>query len=149
MASKEFKSGGGRQDPNEDMIEQLILGKRRRGRRQSDFETYKSQTMEKIEELDQKIREPKKSAKELKRLKNMVSAYESRLVKRATTEDLREQLEVRNQQVKTILSILKQELLPNDLKRVIRRIHNETPKMMVGNIVNKLSQNKERSEEQE
>ena len=52
--------------------------------------------MEKIEELDQKIREPKKTAKELKRLKNMVSAYESRLVKRATTEDLREQLEVRN-----------------------------------------------------
>ena len=70
--------------------------------------------MEKIEELDQKIREPKKTAKELKRLKNMVSAYESRLVKRATTEDLREQLEVRNLQVKTILSILKEELMPKE-----------------------------------
>ena len=78
----------------------------------------------------------------------MVSAYESRLVKRATTEDLREQLEVRNLQVKTILSILKEELMPDDLSRVIRRIHQETPQMMVGNIVNKLSLNKERSNDE-
>ena len=93
----------------DDMIEQMILGKRRRGRTKSDFETYKSQTMDKIEELDEKIRTSvEKTPKELKRLKNMVSAYESRLVKRATMEDLREQLEIRNEQVKTILKIMKE-----------------------------------------
>ena len=67
--------------------------------------------MDKIEELDEKIRTSvEKTPKELKRLKNMVSAYESRLVKRATMEDLREQLEIRNEQVKTILKIMKEEL---------------------------------------
>lgn len=84
-------------------------------------------------------KEPKLSAKELKRLKNMVSAYESRLVKRATTEDLHEQLEVRNTQVKAILKILSDELLPCDLMRITKRIYQETPQMTLGNVVKKLS----------
>ena len=84
--------------------------------------------MDKIEELDEKIRTSvEKTPKELKRLKNMVSAYESRLVKRATMEDLREQLEIRNEQVKTILKIMKEELAHHDLVRVISRIRKETP----------------------
>ena len=77
----------------------LILGKRRRGRRQNDFDTYKVQTMDKITELEAKIIENKKNAKETKRLKNMISAYESRLLKRAKNEDLSDHLEVRNVQV--------------------------------------------------
>ena len=127
----------------DDMIEQMILGKRRRGRTKSDFETYKSQTMDKIEELDEKIRTSvEKTPKELKRLKNMVSAYESRLVKRATMEDLREQLEIRNEQVKTILKIMKEELEHHDLVRVISRIRKETPQMVIGSSVSKSKKDK-------
>lgn len=43
----------------------------------------------KIEIAEAKQDEKSKFA-EIKRLKNMISAYESRLLKRATTEDLRE-----------------------------------------------------------
>ena len=85
----------------------LLLGKRRRGRRQSDFETYKAQTMAKIEEIEAKMKEVQGSAKETKRLKNMISAYESRLLKRARNEDLTEHLDVRNAQISSILKILK------------------------------------------
>ena len=88
----------------------LLLGKRRRGRRQSDFETYKAQTMAKIEEIEAKMKEVQGSAKETKRLKNMISAYESRLLKRARNEDLTEHLDIRNAQISSILKILKQEL---------------------------------------
>jgi len=35
--------------------------------------------------------------KELKRIKNMISAYESRISKRSTIEDLTEQVRLRNQ----------------------------------------------------
>lgn len=85
----------------------LLLGKRRRGRRQSDFETYKAQTMAKIEEIEAKMKEVQGSAKETKRLKNMISAYESRLLKRARNEDLTEHLDIRNAQISSILKILK------------------------------------------
>lgn len=85
----------------------LLLGKRRRGRRQSDFETYKAQTMAKIEEIEAKMKEVQGSAKETKRLKNMISAYESRLLKRARNEDLTEHLDIRNAQISSILRILK------------------------------------------
>ena len=85
----------------------LLLGKRRRGRRQSDFETYKTQTMAKIDEIEAKMKEVQGSAKETKRLKNMISAYESRLLKRARNEDLTEHLDIRNAQISSILKILK------------------------------------------
>ena len=88
-------------------IEMLLLGKRRRGRRQSDFETYKAQTMAKIEEIEDKMKEVQGTAKETKRLKNMISAYESRLLKRARNEDLTEHLDIRNAQIQSILKILK------------------------------------------
>ena len=91
-------------------VEMLLLGKRRRGRRQSDFETYKAQTMTKMEEIESKMGEVRGSKKETKRLKNMISAYESRLLKRAKYEDLNEHLEIRNAQISSILKILKEEL---------------------------------------
>ena len=88
-------------------VELLLLGKRRRGRRQSDFESYKTQTMNKIEEIEAKMKEAVGEPKETKRLKNMISAYESRLLKRAKNEDLTEHLEIRNKQVQSIVKILK------------------------------------------
>ena len=45
-------------------------------------------------------------AKDVKRFKNMISAYESRLLKRARVEDISDQLNCRTQQISTILRIL-------------------------------------------
>ena len=63
--------------------------------------------MAKIEEIEAKMLEVQGSAKETKRLKNMISAYESRLLKRARNEDLTEHLDIRNAQISSILKILK------------------------------------------
>ena len=82
------------------MAQELVNGKRRRGRKESAFDTYNQTTRNTISELEKKIadleKQPKKDKKtnsEIKRLKNMVSAYESRLLKRAIKEDLRAQVD--------------------------------------------------------
>lgn len=69
----------------EDVLTKLILGKHRRGRRQPDFNTYQNDCGSQIESLKAKIATAQTNGeeKEAKRLKNMMSAYESRLVKRA------------------------------------------------------------------
>ena len=86
--------------------------------------------MNKIEEIESKMKEAIGCPKETKRLKNMISAYESRLLKRAKNEDLTEHLEIRNAQVTSIIRILKQELNQHQFLRIIRRIRTETPKMV-------------------
>ena len=118
------------------MAQELVNGKRRRGRKESAFDTYNQTTRNTISELEKKIadleKQPKKDKKtnsEIKRLKNMVSAYESRLLKRAIKEDLRAQVDTQNQQIACIMSIIKQELTSADLLRVTQRIINETPAM--------------------
>ena len=72
--------------------------------------TYKKETTATISKLEQEITRlsdpahqaskglttAKAVAKEVKRLKNMISAYESRLLKRAKAEDVQDQLEARN-----------------------------------------------------
>ena len=55
--------------------------------------------MGKIAEIEAKMREAQDDPNETKRLKNMISAYESRLLKRAKNEDLTEHLEIRNAQL--------------------------------------------------
>ena len=74
-----------------------MLGKRRRGRQESEFSTYRDQTNSKIAELKASVieAESKGEAKDVKRFKNMISAYESRLLKRARVEDISNQLNVR------------------------------------------------------
>lgn len=62
----------------------------------------------------------------------MISAYESRLIKRAKSEDLSELLEIRNLQVQTIIRILKQELPEMQFIRIVRRIKDEAPRMVPG-----------------
>lgn len=47
-----------------------------------------------------------KDVKEARRLKNLISAYESRLLKRAKDEDTQAQIDVRTQQLTTILKII-------------------------------------------
>ena len=114
----------------------LINGKRRRGRKESQFATYNQTTRKTIKDLEEKIevlektqKKDKKTSSEVKRLKNMVSAYESRLLKRAIKEDLRAQVDTQNAQITSIMNIIKQELSTVDLHRVSQRIINETPAM--------------------
>lgn len=96
----------------EDVLTKLILGKHRRGRRQPDFKTYQNDCGSQIDSLRAKIATAQINGdeKEVKRLKNMMSAYESRLVKRAKQEDTQAQIDVRTQQLQTILKILYEEV---------------------------------------
>ena len=68
----------------------------------------------------------------MKRFKNMISAYESRLLKRARVEDISDQLNVRTTQIQSILRILQRELRPQDLIRVTTCIRQETPQLVRG-----------------
>ena len=72
------------------------------------------------------------NAKDVKRFKNMISAYESRLLKRARVEDISDQLNVRTQQLQSILKILQRELTPRDLIQVTDCIKHEAPQMVRG-----------------
>ena len=69
---------------------------KKRGRKQNDLEQYVEKTQKTIDDLARRI-EASKDKKEIKRLRNMISAYESRLNKRETVEQLRSQIELRNQ----------------------------------------------------
>ena len=88
--------------------------------------------MKKMEEIEAQMGEAKGIKKETKRLKNMLSAYESRLLKRAKYEDLNEHLEIRNAQIASILKILKEDLPKDKFISICRRITAETPKMVAG-----------------
>ncbi len=118
----------------EDVLTKLILGKHRRGRRQPDFKTYQNDCGTQIETLRAKIAiaENNGEVKEAKRLKNMVSAYESRLVKRAKQEDTQAQIDIKTQQLQTILKILYEEVPSAKRQRIVDRIQTETPKLTVG-----------------
>ena len=74
-----------------------------------------------VEEIKEKI---KKSTdkKEIKRYKNMISAYGSRLHKREDVEQLREQVSIRNQQISVMLQVLKQDLPQHQYMDIVRRI---------------------------
>ena len=62
----------------------------------------------------------------------MISAYESRLLKRARVEDISDQLNTRTTQISPILRILQRELQPEDLLKVTTCIRNETPQLVRG-----------------
>ena len=114
-------------------VGQDLMDKRRRGRKSTAFDKYESQTREKITFHQQQIADLEagqhtdKTDGEIRRHKNIVSAYESRLLKRAMQEDLRSQVEARDQQQDAIMQILHEELPTTLLSRVIKRISEETP----------------------
>ena len=62
---------------------------------ENEFEKYHANTLGKIEELKRKIKVCT-DKKEIKRCKNMISAYRSRLHKREDIEQLKEDLNQRN-----------------------------------------------------
>ena len=67
---------------------------RTRGRKQQDYDTYKEKTLISIATLQERL-ETVTRRSDIKRLKNQISAYQSRLVQRAQLEDINAQLEVR------------------------------------------------------
>ena len=69
----------------------------------------------------------------------MVSAYESRLHRRETVEQLRQQIDLRNQQILQMLKVMKEELHPEDQQRLYRRIREETPQMKKDTLQHKLN----------
>ena len=62
----------------------------------TEFSKYYAKTAKKIEDIKKKIKGTT-DKKEIKRLKNMISAYGSRLHKREDVELLKEQVDIRNQ----------------------------------------------------
>ena len=112
-------------------LEQSILGKRRRKRRQCDLATYQQEIFSTIDKLKEQMLVANKNndIKESRRIKNLISAYESRLLKRAKDEDTQAQIDVRAQQLATILKIIQQELPSCESKRIFKRIEKETPRM--------------------
>lgn len=77
---------------------QVIEMKRRRGKAECGWEAYQDQTYAKIESLKEELIEShsKGDSKAVQRIKNMISAYESRLNKRAKYESL--QATIRNRE---------------------------------------------------
>ena len=71
----------------------------------TEFSKYYSKTLKKIEDIKQKIKNTT-DKKEIKRLKNMISAYGSRLHKREDVEQLKEQVDIRNKQIGVMLKVL-------------------------------------------
>lgn len=55
----------------------------------------------------------------------MISAYESRLIKRASAEENEKKVAIRDQQIIVIKNILQEELSEDDNDRVMQRIATE------------------------
>ena len=99
-----------------------VYGKRPRNvLPETEFSQYCIKTQQKIAEIKQKIRNTS-DKKEIKRYKNMISAYGSRLHKREDVEQLREQVSIRNQQISVMLQVLKQDLPQHQYMDIVRRI---------------------------
>ena len=82
--------------------------------------------MLKTEEIKRQI-EGTTDKKEIKRLRNKISAYHSRLHKRMDVEQLKEQVDIRNKQIEVMLKVLQQDLPGDQLKNIMRRIKDEAP----------------------
>ena len=86
-------------------IEQYCL-RAPRGRTESDYPTYKSDTLGTIQELDNKL-ESEKVKMTIKKLKNQKSAYVSRLIKRGKNEYERKREELLSIELDIVLNIVK------------------------------------------
>ena len=101
-----------------------LFNKKRRKRRQTDFEEYKRTSMAKIENLNNAIAKSN-NADEIKKLKNKVSAYESRLLRRIAMENQRELLDESALQWSKIKEVLQEELQATDFERVTKRVERD------------------------
>ena len=105
-------------------IAKQILGRKRRTRRQPDLDAYKTKSLNKIEELKQRIAK-ETDPDSIKKLKNQISSYESRLLKRAQLEEQKVQLNSKDSKMDRFVDILREELTGRDFKRIMKRIDEE------------------------
>ena len=124
------------EDTDDDEVHK-IQKRLKRGRRETDFLVYKEQTLVTISKLEDEIRAKQELAccdedeDEIKRLKNMVSAYQSRLIKRANAEENETKVQTRDQQILVIKKIIKEELTASQHAHVSRRIDLEASEEVI------------------
>ena len=89
---------------------------------------YRTKIVAKIEDIKAKL---DKSVDKLEtlRLKNMLSAYSCRLQKREEVEELKEELDLRNELVSRVLRVCQQQLPTDQLVDVLRHMKEQTPTM--------------------
>lgn len=101
------------------------LGKRKRGRRESGLLEYQCRTMNSISELQNKLAKESEPGQR-KRIKNQISAYQSRLFKRNAQEKMSLQIQLANLKVFKLLSIV-QEVCAEPVRDLIsQRFTDET-----------------------
>lgn len=124
------------EDTDYDEVHKIKKGLKR-GRRETDFLVYKEQTLATITKLEDEIKAKQELSScdededEIKRLKNMVSAYQSRLIKRASAEENETKVQTRDQQILVIKKIIKEELTASQHTRVFRRIDVEASEEVI------------------
>ena len=65
--------------------------------------------------------------KQVNKLKNIISAYESRVGKQAKQAIIENQVTIREQQLTAVMQVLKRQLAPERLRRIASCIEKETP----------------------
>ena len=96
---------------------------------QAPWETQIAETREKIEQLEAQLVElvKKNDVKNIQRTKNMISAYESRLGKRAKFEDCQAQIASKESELSKVFSIIMRELKPERYAQIYDCIMKEVP----------------------
>lgn len=108
----------------DDSFERLLLCKRPRGKKEPEYEIYKTMTRAAIHKLNGEIKKAEKNGDwaESKKLRNMKSSTESRLIKRAGYERTKAQLAAETQFNSQILEILRKELDPDTFRSIDEKI---------------------------
>lgn len=79
-------------------------------------------------EIESEIRDCS-DAKRRTQLKKKLSAYKSRLEKGKEIKNQQTMLSLRDQQIKTIIDIMRDELLSDQFKHIVSRIKREAPSL--------------------
>ena len=90
-------------------------------------------TREKVDKLEAEITQldKVKDKVQIKKLRNKISAYESRIGNRSTRKDLEVKLERRKLQLGITFRVLQEELPDDLLQRVLQKICRETEKLEI------------------
>ena len=103
----------------------FLTGKRRRGRRESGLQEYQTRTMASIENLKNRLAATK-DTEERKKIKNQISAYESRLLKRTAMEKQTLKVQLVNLKLAKLVQLMRDELPEATAERILNRFTAET-----------------------
>ena len=94
----------------------------KRGRKVQGFADYCKKTTDRINELKAELNMPTTTEDKKKQLRNQISAFQARLKQRITNMDQELRLEQKNQQLSTILSVVKAHVEPDQLNSIFEKI---------------------------